>query len=118
MKQLKAKLKIIFIRLTVLWLPFSLGCLVAIPTALFAIVWAIFHPSSHARNILLAMDKLAASVMGWTGRNTVSAECGVEEKEKRSCFFCKILCRYLNVFDPNHCRDSAIGERLIRRETE
>jgi len=115
-KRWRAKVKLYFIRLFVLWLPFSLGCLVAIPVSLVAVL----SNSTYAKNMLLGMDRLAASVLHWTGKNTISAECGAvlqppltfAELSMR-CIFCMLLCRMIELFDAGHCKNNAIDEKLI-----
>lgn len=58
----------------VLWLPFSIGCLSAILVSLAAI---LLEENVYGKDVLRAMDKLLAAVMGFSGFFTLSAECGV-----------------------------------------
>lgn len=114
-RHVRAKLRILGIRLFFLWLPFSLGCILLIPLSLIAVL----SGSVYAKNMLLAMDKLAASGMTWAGHNTVSAECGRllhEAKEwlDARCIFCRLLCWAINFFDAGHCRQNAVDERLLK----
>ncbi len=90
------------IALFILWLPFSLMALVAIPVSLIAI-W--FEDWPYAKDILRAMDKLGAAVMGWSGRYSVSAECGRSE-----CRLCRVLCWLLDLVQPGHCKGAAERE--------
>lgn len=92
----------VLVALLVLWLPFSLAALVAIPVSLFA----IFFEWEYAKNILRAKDKLAAALLGWSGRYTVSAECGAAV----DCRFCRAVCALLNRLDPGHCAGAAKRE--------
>lgn len=110
----KTKLRILCVRLFLLWLPFSLGCLVAIPLSLIAILGG----SVYAKNMLLAMDKLAAASMKFSGLNTVSAECGRLLHEMKDgltarCIFCKLLCRFVHEMDAGHCDRNARDDGLI-----
>lgn len=91
--------------LIVLWIPFSVAALVAIPVSLFA----VFMEWGYAKNILRAKDKLAASLIGWSGNNTVSAECGA----RPDCRICSMLCRFLDLIQPGHCLGAAKKEGLI-----
>jgi hypothetical protein len=54
-----------------------------------------------------AMDALAAAQLSiffpsWTGRNTVSHECG-----NTDCRFCKFLCAVLDLMEKDHCKKAA-----------
>jgi len=113
-QRFKTKLRILCVRLFLLWLPFSLGCLVAIPLSLIAILGG----SIYAKNMLLAMDKLGAASMKFSGLNTVSAECGRLLHEMKDgltarCIFCKLLCRFVHEMDAGHCDRNARDDRLI-----
>lgn len=56
----------------------------------------------YFERVLIAMDRVLAAVLGWSGRNTVSYECG-----RSSCVFCRVLCALLNKLKPNHCVEAA-----------
>ena len=62
---------------------------------------------SHISRIMHAMNVLAAAQLGlvfdWTGRNTVSKECG----RNPTCRFCAVLCKILNWADRDHCAKEA-----------
>ena len=92
--------------LLVLWLPFAVLSIVAIPVALWALATGEWV---YAKNLLRAMDKVAAALFGWTGYYTVSAECGAS-----SCVFCKVICAGLNLLDPGHCAGAAQREGLTK----
>lgn len=88
----------------ILWLPFSIGCLAAIFVSLWAIV---FDKVEYGKNVLRAMDKVLASVCGFSGYYTLSAECGVAIRNPW------IMLRWiLNKMQPAHCEGAAIGENL------
>ena len=59
------------VALLILWVPFSIAAIVAIPVALWALVAKEWE---YAKDILRAMDKTAAALLGWGGRYTASAE--------------------------------------------
>ena len=114
MMHFRNKLRILCIRLFVLWLPFSLGCLAAIPLSLVAILGG----SAYAKNMLLAMDKLAAASLKFSGLSTVSAECGkllheMKEGMTARCIFCKLLCQIIHGMDAGHCLRNAKEDGLI-----
>ena len=90
--------------LMILWLPFSLAAIVAIPVSLVA----VFIEWEYAKNILRAKDKLAAALLGWSGRYTVSAECGASD-----CQFCRAVCLLLNLIDKGHCEGASKREGRI-----
>lgn len=89
-----------------LWLPFSAACLLAIPLALWAV---LVDESAYAKDLLRAMDKVMAALLGWGGRYTVSAECG---SRRSGCRFCRWMCGVLNRIDPGHCSGAAQREGL------
>lgn len=93
------------VALFVLWLPFAVLALVAIPISLVAIV---FNEMPYGKDVLRAMDKLGAAVLGWSGRNTISAECGAA-----NCRFCKLICRMLDAIQRGHCEGAARREGLL-----
>jgi len=92
------------VALLVLWLPFSAAAIVAIPVSLVA----VFVEWEYAKNILRAKDKLAAALLGWSGKYTISAECGA----RTDCRFCSAVCWMLNIIDPGHCAGAAKREGL------
>jgi hypothetical protein len=49
-------------------------------------------------NLLVAVDRLGAAVLGWSGKITISEECAAKE-----CGFCRFLCNVLQVLDKEHC---------------
>ncbi len=86
-----------------------LGIPFAVTSALAAIAGLIVSPlygrDEYAKNLMRAADKHAAAFLGWSGRYTVSAECG-----SRDCRFCRWLCRLLDVFQKGHCAGAAERE--------
>lgn len=91
--------------LAVLWLPFSLGCIAAIIVSLAAI---LLEENVYGKDVLRAMDKLLAAVLGFSGYYTLSAECGVTEKQPWV-----LLKNLLNLIQPGHCEGAAKHEGLI-----
>lgn len=88
----------------VLWLPFSLGCIAAILVSLWAI---IAEENEYGKNVLRAMDKVLASVCGFGGYYTLSAECGVATDKPWT------VIRYvLDKIQAGHCEGAAISEGL------
>jgi hypothetical protein len=116
-RHFRNKLRILSIRLFLLWLPFSLGCLIAIPLSLKAILH--LDGNAYAKNLLLAMDKLAAASLQFSGLHTVSAECGkllhtVKDALTPQCIFCRLLCRFIHRMDAGHCERNARDDGLIQ----
>ena len=79
-------------------------------TSVLAGVWGLvvlpFKPRMTG-NIMHSMDMLAAAMLGWDGRSTISKECGKELLAGIPCKFCKRVCRILSKFDPMHCEREA-----------
>ncbi len=91
--------------LLVLWLPFTLGCLVAGFVSLLAI---IFDWQEYGKNVLRAMDKVLASVLTFDGYHTLSAECGIATKQPW------VALRWLlNKIESGHCEGAAKKEGLL-----
>lgn len=89
----------------VLWLPFSLGCLAAILVSLFAIV---FEHNRYGKDVLRAMDKVLAAVLGFSGYFTLSAECGVATTAPW------VQLRWLlDKIQADHCYGAAKNEGLL-----
>lgn len=90
----------------ILWLPFSIGCLLAIVTSLAAIA---LEENEYGKNVLRAMDKVLAATVGFSGYFTLSAECGVAQTQPW------IQLRWLlDKIQAGHCRGSAKNEGLIK----
>lgn len=85
-----------------LWLPFSVACLVAVPVALFAV---LANEVEYAKSVLRAMDRLTAAVLGYSGDYTVSAECSRSE-----CRVCAVICWVFDWFEKDHCNKAARSE--------
>ena len=89
----------------VLWLPFSLGAIAAILVSLIAILFDRIH---YGKDVLRAMDKLLAAVLGFSGYFTLSAECGIEQRQPWVA-----LRGILDWIQPGHCEGAAKNEGLI-----
>lgn len=93
-----------YITVPVLFVLFSLA---AIFSPAFAIVGAFFS-LRYAGNVMHSMDMLAAALLGWNGRATISKECGRELATSSPCRFCRIVCRVLDVvLEAGHCQKEA-----------
>lgn len=90
----------------ILWLPFSLGCLAAILVSLFAI---IFEHNTYGKNVLRAMDKVLAAVLGFSGYFTLSAECGIATIQPWTT-----LRWLLDKIQAGHCEGAARNEGLLK----
>ena len=93
--------------------PLAAFFLLAIPFGLTAIIAAGIAPvaawfygvSEYAKNLLRAMDRLGAAVFGFSGRYTISAECG-----RSKCKACRYVCAFLDLIQPGHCAGAAKRE--------
>lgn len=94
----------------VLWLPFSIGCAVAIVVSLAAI---LLEENAYGKNVLRAMDKVLAAVMGRSGFYTLSAECGVID-----AFPFAQIRTLLDLIQPGHCEGAAIHEGLLKGQDD
>jgi hypothetical protein len=90
--------------LLVLWLPFSLAALAAVPLSLWRV---LTRDALRGRVMLYAMDRLAAAVCGWSGAFTISAE--VHNPRNR---IQQHLKDFLNWLDPGHTEQAARKEGL------
>lgn len=88
----------------VLWLPLSVLTIIAIPACLWAMIEG---EGEYAKNILRQLDHTAATLFGWSGEYTVSAECGASD-----CKACNVVCWLLDFLDPGHCKGAAKKEGL------
>lgn len=93
--------------IAVLWMPFSLGCVAAILVSLAAIV---LEENEYAKDVLRAMDKTLAAVLGFSGFYTLSAECGATNEKPWA-----LLRAVLDAIQPGHCTGAAINEGLIKQ---
>lgn len=101
MKPLAIKLALIL----VLWLPFSLGAIASIVLSLWAI---LAEENEYGKNVLRAMDKTLAAVLGFSGYYTLSAECGIAPEAPWTH-----LRWLLNKIQAGHCEGAAKNEGLI-----
>lgn len=88
----------LIVLILVCYVAFSISAVVAIVACPVALLFDIAYASS----VLRAMDRLMAAVVGFDGRNTLSAECGADME----CRACAALCKVLALLDPGpppHC---------------
>lgn len=88
----------------ILWLPFSIGCAVAIFVSLASV---LLEENDYASDVLRAMDKVLAAVLGFSGFFTLSAECGVATTQPWV-----LLRKLLDALQPGHCAWAANHEGL------
>lgn len=86
-----------------LWFPFSLAALVAIPLLLWGL---LTEDESIWKPVGRAMDKLLAAILGYSGNHTLSAELGASTDYAW-------LRKFLDLFEMEHCRKAANGEGLL-----
>lgn len=86
-----------------LWIPFSLAALVAIPYLLYGL---LAEDESIWRPVGRAMDKLMAAVMGYSGNHTLSAELGAST----DYHWLRVM---LDKIQDGHCAKAARDEGLI-----
>jgi hypothetical protein len=87
-----------------LWIPFSLAAIVAIPVLLYGLLTedeSIWEPVGRA------MDKLLAALFGFSGNHTLSAELAISYR-------LQLLRKFLDLIEAEHCEKSARAEGLIK----
>ena len=96
-----------YVSATVLVLIFALCARYSYYPLIGYLVLFKFH---QVGNIVRAMDALLAAMLpfNWSGRKTVSNECGDQVVAGNPCRFCSVLCAILNyVLELDHCRKNA-----------
>jgi hypothetical protein len=53
-------------------------------------------------NILVSIDQLFNTILGGFPDETMSSRMG-KHVAKKDCPFCKLVCKFLNLFETNHC---------------
>lgn len=89
----------------VLWLPFSIGAIASVLVSLAAI---LMEENEYGKDVLRAMDKTLAAVLGFSGFYTLSAECGVAAIRPWTS-----LRWLLDKIQAGHCEGAAKNEGLI-----
>lgn len=94
----------------VLFVLFALASMLAGPIAL---AYLVAFRADRTAAITHAMDRLLAAMLPFrfSGRSTVSKECGNQVKSNAPCAFCRVLCIALNWMlktdGPSHCEAEA-----------
>jgi hypothetical protein len=90
---------------TVIILYVVFGVLAALAAPVGLIGALALWDAHYLSNVSRSMDALLASMLGWSGRNTVSNECGMQVVAGSPCRFCRVLCAVLSVvLETDHCR--------------
>lgn len=96
-----------YLALPAIWFLFWLGGIVAPAVALVRglLTWS----SSPISETLHAQNRVAATVLGFDGKRTISAECGLRLRENPDCQPCRALCKVLSevLDDDPHCEKEA-----------
>lgn len=96
--------------LALLWLPFGLACLLAVPIALAGLLaWLVSGSAyDYTKNLLGGMDRCASGLLGLEARYTVSAHCGVLRRP-----WLRPLRTLLDLIAPGHCEGAAKQEGML-----
>lgn len=86
-----------------LWLPFSVAALIAIPVCLFGV---LFNIERIWRPVGRAMDRLMATLFGFSGEYTLSAELALTGRYA-------LLRSFLDLIETDHCRKAAEREGAL-----
>ncbi|MBP0725523.1 hypothetical protein J5Y03_10020 [Bacillus sp. RG28] len=63
-------------------------------------------------NILISIDQFFNTVLGGNPDETMSSRMG-KHLAKHDCPFCNIICKFLNLFEKDHCVKSIEKDRGI-----
>lgn len=86
----------------ILWTPFSLACLIAVPISFIGIlVWS----QGYAKNLLGGMDRVLSGLFGFNSKYTLSAHCGTGKLP--------LLKVILDTIQKDHCEGAAKNEGLL-----
>lgn len=80
--------------------------------SVFIMLWQVFHSADavgYGKRVLVAGDKLGASVLGFSGQYTISAQCGVATSRPWT-----VIRRVLDFIKSNHCENAARNEGLLK----
>lgn len=92
--------------LVILWAPFSLMCLAAVPVSFAGVLlWS----QGYGKNLLGGMDRTGSGLLGLDARYTISAHCGSGEHP-----WLKPLGFLLDLIQKGHCEGAARNEGLLR----
>lgn len=90
--------RVIFV--IILWIFFTIGCLV---TPLLALFFSFVPKNHYLRRVVKAADRMMAAILGYSGKFTLSVECGTEPN-------LMWLHDMLNVIQKNHCENEVFEE--------
>ena len=62
---------------------------------------------------LLALDQYANTLLGGDPKETISSRLG--RGQASNCLICSLLCTFLNLFDPGHCKKSLAAYQREKR---
>jgi hypothetical protein len=54
-------------------------------------------------NVLFGIDQLANAILGGDPDETISSRLGKHLRNNTSCWMCRFLCKFLNLFEKDHC---------------
>lgn len=63
-------------------------------------------PGTQLYKVAFAVDRFIATLFGFPGDKTLSAECG-----SSTALGCKCLCKAMNVLEQDHCQKAAENEK-------
>jgi hypothetical protein len=63
---------------------------------------------TYFSNTLIGLDQFANTLLGGYPDETISSRMG---RNYHNCLVCRILCRGLNVLNPNHCANAEAAVR-------
>lgn len=96
-----------YLAVPVIWVLFWLAGIVAPPIALLRAL--VTRSTSPISDTFQAQNRAAATVLGFDGKRTISAECGLRLRENPDCQPCRTLCKALSkvLEHEDHCEKEA-----------
>lgn len=65
-------------------------------------------------NLLISIDQFINAILGGDPDETLSSRMG---KRVDTCPTCKVICKFLDIFEKDHCKKSIERDRGIRQKT-
>lgn len=66
----------------------------------------LLTPGTQLYKVAFAVDRFIATLFGFPGNKTLSAECGAS-----TALGCKCLCKAMDILEKDHCQKAAENEK-------
>lgn len=71
----------------------------------------LLAPGSQLYKVAFAVDRFIATLFGFPGNKTLSAECGDHINAGTAGLGCKCMCGALDALEKDHCKKAAESEK-------